>query len=80
MSDTSKQPIPVMSLYATGGGADMDVIVLMRRKGDPGLYAANAKIDGNTISSTALRWRDVVVADEQDAELVDSVLPHRSAH
>ncbi|PQP19706.1 hypothetical protein C5615_09700 [Burkholderia cepacia] len=80
MSDMSKQPIPTMSLYATVGGADMDVIVLMRRKGDPGLYAANVTIDGSMVGGTRLRWRDVVVDDTQDAELVDAVLPHRPAH
>jgi len=77
MSDTSKQPIPTMSLYSTFG-ADMDVIVLMRRKGDPGLYAANVTIDGSMVGGTRLRWREVNVKDEQDAELVDSALPLQS--
>ncbi|GBH24548.1 hypothetical protein [Burkholderia vietnamiensis] len=79
MSDTSKRPIPTMSLYATFVDTEMDVILLMRRKGDPSLYAANVTIDGDRVGGTRLRWRDVVVADEQDAELVDAVLPHRTA-
>ena len=78
MSDTSKQPIQRVSLCAYDG-ADMELIVLMRRKGDPGLYAANVQADGFTYVDN-LNWRDVVVADEQDAELVNAVLPHRSAH
>ncbi|WP_415265644.1 hypothetical protein [Burkholderia ambifaria] len=57
----------------------MELIVLMRRKGDPGLYAANVRADGFTFVDN-LNWRNVVVADEQDVELVDAVLPHRSAH
>lgn len=57
----------------------MDVIALMRRKGDPGLYAANATVGGISTSYTTLRWREVVVDDEQDAKAIDMALPQRAA-
>ncbi|KWC67208.1 hypothetical protein [Burkholderia ubonensis] len=77
MSDT-KQPIPNVSIFAERG-AEMDVIALMRRKGDPGLYAANATVGGISTSYTTLRWREVVVDDEQDAKAIDMALPKRAA-
>ncbi|WP_232482504.1 hypothetical protein, partial [Burkholderia ubonensis] len=50
-----------------------------RRKGDPGLYAANATVGGISTSYTTLRWREVVVDDEQDAKAIDMALPQRAA-